>query len=365
MNGSAGWGDAAVIVPWEMYRAYGDRALLAEQWDSMVAWLAYVERRAATERHPERAARYAEPRPHERYLWDAGFHFGEWLVPGDDLKGPEEFAAFQRADKADVATAYFAHSAALMSRVAGVLGREVEADRYATLAQHARLAWQAEFVSASGEVSPDTQANLVRALAFGLVPEAVRERTATRLVGLIRAADTHLATGFLATPYLLPVLAQTGHLEVAYEVLFCGTEPSWLTMIDRGATTMWERWNGIDAHGVPYESLNHYSKGAVVAFLHRCVAGIQLLDEHPGYRRFRVAPRPGGGLSWARARHDSPYGTIESEWRLTGGELELRLTVPPGTTAAVALPDGDHGSFAAGRHVIRGAPAPVAAGASA
>jgi alpha-L-rhamnosidase len=205
----------------------------------------------------------------------------------------------------------------------------------------------------------------VRALAFGLVPEAVRERTATRLVGLIRAADTHLATGFLATPYLLPVLAQTGHLEVAYEVLFCGTEPSWLTMIDRGATTMWERWNGIDAHGVPYESLNHYSKGAVVAFLHRCVAGIQLLDEHPGYRRFRVAPRPGGGLSWARARHDSPYGTIESEWRLTGGELELRLTVPPGTTAAVALPDGDHGSFAAGRHVIRGAPAPVAAGASA
>ena len=108
-----------------------------------------------------------------------------------------------------------------------------------------------------------------------------------RLVELIREAGTHLGTGFLATPYLLPVLADSGHLDVAYELLLQDTEPSWLAMIDRGATTVWERWNGVDADGVPHESLNHYSKGAVISFLHRYVAGIQLLE--PGYRHFRVA----------------------------------------------------------------------------
>jgi alpha-L-rhamnosidase len=172
-------------------------------------------------------------------------------------------------------------------------------------------------------------------------------------VALIRAAGTQLATGFLATPQLLPVLADTGQLAVAYELLFTDTMPSWLYMIDRGATTMWERWDGVDADGVPFESLNHYSKGAVIMFLHRYVAGIRLLDGAPGYRRFRIEPRPGGGITWAQARHDSPYGRIESAWRLDGGTFELSLTVPPGTTAEVALPDGSRGTVAPGRHTLR------------
>ena len=354
LNGSAGWGDAAVIVPWEIYRASGDVRLLEEQWPSMVVWLSYVEGAAAAARHPERAARRAEPLEHERYLWDSGFHWGEWLVPGDDLKGPEEFEAFRHSDKADVATAYFAYSARLMGRIAEAIGRDGEAGRYRELAERVRAAWQAEFIGADARLRPDTQANHVRALAFDLVPAELRSDVAARLVELIRAAGTHLATGFLATPHLLPVLADTGHLDVAYELLFADTIPSWLYMIDRGATTVWERWDGIRPDGTPFESLNHYSKGAVASFMHRYVAGIQLLDDGgPAYRHFRVQPQPGGGITRAEAQHDSPYGRIESSWRIDGHELEIAATIPPGTTAEIVLPDGTAETVSAGRHMFR------------
>jgi alpha-L-rhamnosidase len=358
LNGSAGWGDAAVIVPWEIYRASGDRRLLQEQWPSMVAWLLYVERSAAEARHPDRELRSPQPRAHERYLWDTGFHWGEWLEPGADLS---DFQAFKRSDKADVATAYFAHSARLMSQVAAVLDRDDQASRYAELADEVRAAWQAEFISTACSLLPDTQANHVRALAFDLVPRGLRAQVAERLVALIRAAGMHLATGFLATPYLLPVLADTGHLDVAYALLFSDSVPSWLHMIDRGARTIWERWDGIRDDGTPFESLNHYSKGAVISFLHRHVAGLQLLDGHPGYRHFRIAPQPGGGIAWARARHDSPNGTIESSWRTAGEALELSVTVPPGTTAEVVLPDGHRGTLGPGRHSVRRALVSLAA----
>ncbi|WP_034271409.1 family 78 glycoside hydrolase catalytic domain [Haloechinothrix halophila] len=351
LNGSAGWGDAAVIVPWELYRAYGDRAVLAELWPTMVAWLDQVERTARGQRHQARAARRPEPAAHEQYLWDAGFHWGEWLVPGEE---PTDFAAFAAADKGDVATAYFAYSAGLMARIARILGLG-DAPRYSRLSERVRDAWRAEYVDDKGRLTPDTQANHVRALAFGLVPDEQRPAVAERLVELIREAGTHPGTGFLATPYLLPVLADTGHLGVAYELLFQDTEPSWLVMVDRGATTMWERWDGVDADGVAHESLNHHSKGAVISFLHRYTAGIQLLDGAPAYRRFRVRPRPGGALTWAEAAHDSPYGRIEVSWRIDGAELDVRVTVPAGTSAEVVLPDGRTLDAGPGRHSYRAA----------
>jgi alpha-L-rhamnosidase len=224
-----------------------------------------------------------------------------------------------------------------MSQIAVLLGRAEDATRYAELAENARAAWQAEYIDADGRLTPDTQANHVRAIAFDLVPSELRPAVADHLVELIRKADTHLGTGFLATPHLLPVLAETGHLDVAYELLLQNAEPSWLVMVDRGATTVWERWNGVDAAGVPHESLNHYSKGAVISFLHRYTAGIELLE--PAYRRFRIRPRPGGGLTRATAVHDSPHGRIESAWRVDGNAFELRVVVPAGTEAEVVLPD--------------------------
>ncbi|MGY1808632.1 family 78 glycoside hydrolase catalytic domain [Blastococcus sp. SYSU D00669] len=348
LNGSAGWGDAAVIVPWEIYRAYGDVQVLEELWPTMVGWLGRAERAAREHRHPSRVTRSATPAPHEQYLWDTGFHWGEWLEPGEKLGTSSE--EFRTGDKGHVATAYLAHSARLASRIAALLGRDEDAARYAELADRAREAWQVEYLAADGALTPDTQATHVRALAFDLVPADLRPAVADRLVELVRKADTHLGTGFLATPYLLPVLADTGHLDVAYELLLQDTEPSWLVMVDRGSTTVWELWDGVDAAGVPHDSLNHYSKGAVVSFLHRYAAGIEPVE--PAYRRFRVQPRPGGGLTRAEAAHESPYGRIESAWRLDGEAFSVRVVVPAGTQAEVVLPSGATCTAGPGEHTF-------------
>jgi alpha-L-rhamnosidase len=339
LEGSAGWIDAAVLVPWSMWRCYGDRRLLEEQWPSMVATVEYEARTARAQRHANRVERCATPAPHEQYLWDTGFHWGEWTEPDGD------FVAFLAGEPGLIATAYFGRSAAILGKVARVLGRDDDAARYEDLARHVVDAWRVEYLDGDGNVRSDRQAAHVRALAFGLVPDARRAQTAQRLVALIRAKGTHLDTGFLATPYLLPVLADHGHLDVAYELLFQDTAPSWLAMIDRGATTIWENWDGNDGGD---GSLNHYSKGAVISFLHDHVAGIQLLDDGPAYRRFRIAPRPGGGLTWAAAAHESPYGRIEASWSIAGDDLRVVVRVPPGTTADVALPDGQRATVTPG-----------------
>ena len=216
-----------------------------------------------------------------------------------------DFPAFTRADKSEVATAYLHRSAATVARVAEVLGLPEEQRRpYRAIAEGALEAWRREFVREDGTLAAATQASHVRALAFGLVPAELRAAVAGRLAELVGEAGGHLATGFLSTAYLLPVLADTGHLGLAYELLRQDTAPSWLTMVDRGATTMWEDWDGVDSDGVPHGSLNHYSKGAVATFLHRYVAGLR--PAAPGYRAFEVRPRPGGGITWASTRHDRP-----------------------------------------------------------
>ena len=308
LNGSAGWGDAIVLVPWELFQEYGDLAVLHESWPAMVRWLDRAERMAGSERHPDREAAHPEPRPHDQYLWDTGFHWGEWLVPGAD---PGDFPAFVAADKADVATAFYAWSTRHAAAIARLIGEDgAAAARTTSSARNVVDAWRTEFIDANGRVAPHTQANLVRALAFDLVPDELRQRTADDLAALVREAGTHLGTGFLSTPDLLPVLADHGHLDVAYDLLLQDTAPSWLVMIDRGATTMWERWEGVDEDGVPHESLNHYSKGAVVSFLHRYVAGLQRLEPTwtpvPGRAAARAggspAPRPSTSRRTARSR---------------------------------------------------------------
>lgn len=334
MFGSSGWGDAVVLVPWQLHAAYGDAQVLADVWPAMVRWVDYAARAARDRRHPRRAAERPEPLPHEEHLWDGGWHWGEWLEPGT----PAE--PFWEADQGHVATAYLHRSAALLARIGRQLGHDRDAERYDVLAERARDAWRAEYLAEDGSLGPDTQATHVRALAFDLVPAQLRARTAQRLVELVAEAGGHLSTGFLATPDLLPVLADAGYLEVAYDLLFQDAPPSWLTMVDRGASTVWESWEGIDEHGVAHESLNHYSKGAVISFLHTHVSGIRVLEDHPGYRHFRIAPMPDPRLEWAEAVHDSPHGRIESSWTSRNGHFELVVSVPPGTTAEVILPDG-------------------------
>ena len=334
LQGSSGWGDAVVIVPWELYRVYGDAAPMAELWPNLVRWVDFAAEQARAQRFGPRAFARPEPAPHEQYLWDGGFHWGEWLEPDEARR---EFWAI---DQGYTGTAYLHRSAALVARMGRVLGHDGEAARFDALAANALAAWRAEYLSDDGSVAPDTQASHVRALAFDLVPDALREQTARRLVELVRDAGTHVGTGFLATPHLLPALADAGQLDVAYELLLQDRAPSWLTMIERGATTIWEDWNGIADDGHATASLNHYSKGAVISFLHQYVAGIQMPDDAVAYRRFRIEPRPGGGLGWAEATHDCPHGRIESSWRVVGGRFRLVATVPPGTQCEVVLPDG-------------------------
>ena len=224
-----------------------------------------------------------------------------------------------------------------------MLGRDADAIRYAELAEHVRAAWQAEYVGADGELTPDTQANHVRALAFDLVPAELRSMVADRLVELIRIAGTHLGTGFLATPYLLPVLADTGHLDVAYELLFQDTEPSWLVMIDRGATTMWERWNGVNCRrGAARiaQPLLQGRRGLVPAPVHgrdrtaRRRRGSRLpAVPHPAPAGWRADLGAGGPRLAVRAASSRP-----GRWSTTPSNSGL--SCPPGTQAEVVLPDG-------------------------
>jgi alpha-L-rhamnosidase len=342
--GSAGWGDAAVYVPYQIWQSYGDLEVLRRQWPSMTAWVDFALRRAREQRHPAKVARHPEPAAHEQFLWDVGFHWGEWLEPNADampiLTG--------EVSAGDVATAYLYRSLSTVASIGRLLGEDEQAARYDELAGLVRAAWQAEFVSEDGHVEPATQANLTRALAFGLVDDPHRHQVAADLVRLIRDAGTTVGTGFLATPFLLPVLADCGHLDVAYELLLQTKSPSWLHMVEAGATTVWENWEGLDRNGKG--SLNHYSKGAVISFLHEYVAGLRPVLGAPGYSRFQVQPRPGGGLSSAEAVLHTPYGPIRSLWQLDGNELTLDITVAPGTSAEAILPSGRRTTLGPGAH---------------
>ncbi|ACL38434.1 alpha-L-rhamnosidase [Pseudarthrobacter chlorophenolicus A6] len=362
-NGSSGWGDAIVMVPWEAYLATGDASILAENWDAMNRWLGFVRTTAETRRHAARATQAPVPADHEKYLWDTGFHFGEWMEP--DGPGPDLFAS-RTADNGIVATAYYRHTTDLMARIARALGLAAEAADLARLSDAIRDAWATEYLDESGRVTVASQANCVRALAFQLAGTEHRAAVTTQLVELIRDAGTHLGTGFLATPYLLPVLADHGHLGLAYELLMQDSEPSWLAMVDRGATTVWELWNGLDAGGAPHQSLNHYSKGAVVSFLHRYTAGLRQAPGSAGWNRIIIEPRPGAGLTSAATSHQGPHGPITVAWTLStdalgpdemtaDGVLTLTADIPSGTTAEILLPGQPAAVVGPGHHVFSAA----------
>lgn len=338
-DGSAGWGDAATIVPWELYRAYGDTASLAAHLPMMRRWVDYAAHVAQTERHASRAAASAVPLPHERYLWDSGFHWGEWLEP-DVTFNPQR-------DPGIVATAYLARSARIVSDSARALGDHDTADAYALLADRATDAWRREFLR-DGQLTVPTQANHARALAFGLIPDDLVAGAADALVRLIEENGTHLATGFLSTGMLLPVLADHGYADVAYNLLFQREEPGWLFMLERGATTVWEAWNGMDAEGRPHESLNHYSKGAVITFLHEYVAGIRPLS--PGYARVGIRPHLDHRLTWAEGALDTVRGRVRSRWAVDGDHVAVEVNIPTGTSALVELPDGSTQEVGGGEH---------------
>ena len=334
-NGSAGWGDAIVSVPWTHYETYGDLSVLHEFWPHMERWLSYVESRADGQRHADRIARSAVAQPHERYLWDTGFQFGEWFEPDD---ADVDFAALSHLDHGPTATAFFRRTTSQMAAIADLLGRHARATELRELSERIRDAWRTEFL-VDGLVRPARQAHCVRALAFDLLEPGERPLVEEQLARLVTDAGGHLGTGFLATPHLLPTLAASGHPELAWDVLTTRSWPSWLRMRDAGATTVWERWEGYDSVGEPIESHNHYSKGAVSRYLVEHIAGLRRVPARTDAIVF--APEPPPDLAWAAARHMLPAGEVGIHWWREGEAVIVETSVAPGVTAELRLPDAD------------------------
>ena len=334
LGNSVGWGDVTVLTPWELYRYYGDRAVLERQYESMVRWVERL-RRAARRPSLQRLRGHRIGRL-ERYVLATGFHWGEWLRPGETFPVNLLDGVLHGAS---LATAYFEHSSRTLAQVAAVLGRDGDARRYTLLADRVRAAWNAAFVSDGGaRIDRDLQDDYVRGIAFGLLDDAERERAASRLVELIDEAGGHLSTGFLSTPMLLDALVSTGHADVAFELLLQTNPPSWLHQIERGATTIWETWNGYDDDGRARDSHNHYAFGSVAGWLRQSLLGITPVS--PGYRRIRIAPLIGGGIEWAEGTLETPFGRLGTKWSISPAGGRLEVTLPAGTESEIALPNG-------------------------
>lgn len=311
--GAAGWGDAATVVPWSLYVAYDDRRVLENQYESMVKWVGYEKSRAGP-----------------ALIWKGDFQWGDWLGMGGE-----------RTDDALIATAYFAHSTDLLSRAAKVLGNTSEAQQYSQLFDEIRTAFRRTFVNQNTVVGTGTQTAYVLALNFGLLRDDQVAAAARHLVERVHA-DGHLTTGFLGTAGLLFALSNNGYFEDAYELLLNKNPPSWLYPITKGATTMWESWDGIRPDGSlqnpDVNSFNHYALGAVGSWMYRVIAGIRPDESAPGYRHIIFAPHPGGGLRYATAFLMTPYGRAGVFWQTIGSRLSLSIEIPPNTTATVEIP---------------------------
>jgi len=317
---SAGWADVATVVPWTVYQAFGDKRILEEQYASMKAWVEYMRRAAG-----------------DNYIWNTGFTFGDWLAfatTQSDYPGATTAKDF-------IQTAYFARSTEILAETAEALGKREDAAEYAELEKKIRAAFLKEFVTPNGRLSSDTQTAYALALEFDLLPESMRAEAAARLAGDVRRFK-HLTTGFLGTPVLCKALSDYGYLDEAYMLLNRKEYPSWLYPVTKGATTIWERWDGEKPDGsfqdVGMNSFNHYAYGAIGDWMYSVVAGIAIDEKQPGYKHILIEPRPGGGLSYAKADVDSVYGHVESGWKIAEGKLTLSVDVPPNTTATVRLP---------------------------
>lgn len=353
LEGSAGWGDAAVIAPWTMYLCYGDKTILKRQYDSAKAWVEYMRTNAKNRNdHYKEEAYYhndTNGEPDEKFIWDTKFHYGEWLeasLQSDFHQSLEQMGAEiqTRMFMGDplTATAYFGYSTRLLSQMAAILGKQEDAERYARLHEKVKWVYNKYFIQENGLIQEGRQAPHVRTLAFDLAYEDRKQAIADRLAELVIEQDYHLNTGFLSTPFILHVLAEYGYPDVAFRLLEQETCPSWLYAVTKGATTIWESWNGISPEGDLAYSLNHYSYGAVCNFLFAGVAGIRPVIEQPGYAHFIIKPLIGGTLTHASATHESPYGKIESGWSKTEDGVDYRFVVPANTTATVMLEGSEY-----------------------
>jgi len=320
-TGSTGWGDVATVVPWNMYIAYGDQEVLANQYPSMKAWVDFMTSKS------------------ENDLWNTGFHFGDWLFyrPNDDNDGRSAIT-----DKYLIAQSFYAHSTQLLINAAQVLDNKGDEDKYKMLLDRIKKAFLKEYLTPNGRLVSGSQTAYVLALNFDMLPEDLRQQAADFLVKNIKEYGNHLTTGFLGTPYLCHVLTRFGYTDVAYDLLLQETYPSWLYPVKMGATTIWERWDGIKADGsfqtTDMNSFNHYAYGAIGDWMYRVMAGLDTDESGPGYKKITIAPHPGGKITQAAAKLETLYGLTVSDWKIENGKFILNITIPANTSAVVTLP---------------------------
>lgn len=317
-DSTAIWGDAAVWVPWALWQAYGDRSVLERQYDSMTA-------------HVRRVEGLLSPTG----LWDTSFQFGDWLDP----QAPPDEPFRAQADNGVVATACLVRSASLVARTAELLGHHDDAAEFSALADRARTSFSEHYVSEDGTIRSDCPTVYALAIVFDLLEHDTEQASGKRLAQLVADNGYRISTGFAGTPYVTDALTRTGHLDDAYRLLLQRECPSWLYPVTMGATTVWERWDSMMPDGTinPGEmtSFNHYALGAVADWMHRTIGGITPLE--PGYSAVNIAPRPGGGLTWAEASLETPRGRVAVRWELVDGALHVETEVPDDVRAILSL----------------------------
>jgi len=329
--GSAGWADAGVILPWEMYRVYGDRDVIEENYDSMAAWIRYN-----LTLYPDLIVNQLP-------------QFGDWLsLPTED--DSERFeqvgthvSALSTTPYDVFSTAYFAHVVKLMAKMAEVIGRTEDEERYARLFEEIKQAFNDAFVQPDGRIKGNTQAAYAMALHMDLLPEHLREAALDRLIRLLEKRDWHVSAGIHGIKYMLHCLTRYGRADIVYRLLLKETFPSWLYMIKNGATTIWERWDGFTEErgfqNAEMNSFSHYALGTVGEWLYRHAAGIRPSPGEPGYRNVVIHPVVGGGLSWVKSSYESDRGTIRVFWETDGTSFRMTVTVPANCTARVHIPN--------------------------
>lgn len=323
-GGSAGWSDVATIIPWNMYLAYGDKQILKNQYASMKAWVDYMKSQSTNN------------------LWNKGSHFGDWLFYSvkDDNDGSSAIT-----NKFLIAQCFYAHSTQLLINAANVLGKTDDAKQYSDLLEKVKDAFMKEYTTQNGATMSNTQTAYVLALEFDMLPENLRQQAVVRLVNNIKQYNGHLTTGFLGTPYLCHVLSRFGYSDVAYKLLLQETYPSWLYPVKMGATTIWERWDGIKPDGSfetpTMNSYNHYAYGAVGDWMYRVMVGLDTDNDEDGvgYQKVSIKPHIGGGFTYAKASLETRHGLFSAGWKIENGELVLDAQIAANTTATIYIPN--------------------------
>ena len=318
---ATGWADAATIIPWNHYMAFGNIHVLEQQYESMKGWVDYMVAQSKD----------------RGWLWNNGSHYGDWLFYSlaNDPGGQSAVTSSHL-----VAQCFFANSADIVSRTAELLGKPEEAAHYTEVAKNVRKAYMDEYVTPNGLVSSDTQTAYVLALQFRMLPEHLRAQAVDRLVENIKRYGNHITTGFLGTSYICNVLTEFGRSDMAYKLLLQETCPSWIYSVNKGATTIWERWNSIQPDGSIIDgmnSFNHYSYGAIGDWLYRSAVGIR--EAAPGFKKIIIRPHPGGGFTGMQASTLTPYGKVAAKWTAEDDVLKtLVVEIPVNTTAEVFVP---------------------------